>query len=363
MTNITEYKIKGNINSPVELIGKINIPVRKIEPHTENLEVNPSFEEQNFTPQEGTYYNHVKVNPINITRTQLNVTPNNESQEFIPSENELYSKVTVAAIPPAKAAPEYVSFTGYTGQTLDISWLDTKNMQSFEALFRACNNIRELDLSDKNTSNVTNLKNTFYNCVNLKELNLTNVDFSNVTNMTYTFGYCNSLPTNKVVGLNDLNISNATTLDYCFYCFSQNNYYGALLNELLDLSRWKFLKATNCRSMFDGIKVKKLILNSTNNPYLTNAREMFRAMDKTTDLDLSNFDISHVTDASNMFAYSTALSNDSLNSIMLAFSNNSSLSASNKTLKYLGFTSTQVNTMITLSNWNLLQANGWSTGY
>ena len=55
------------------------------------------------------------------------------------------------------------------------------------------------------------------------------------------------------------------------------------------------------------------------------------------------------------------LTNDSLNNILEMCKN--SVMSSNKTLKYIGLSSTQATTCTTLSNWAACESAGWTTGY
>ncbi len=73
------------------------------------------------------------------------------------------------------------------------------------------------------------------------------------------------------------------------------------------------------------------------------------------------FNTSKVTKMQNAFNSCTSLSNESLNNIM-AMCINSAVTA-NKTLQYIGLSSTQAETCQTLSNWDDFVTAGWSTGY
>lgn len=236
---------------------------------------------------------------------------------------------------PAKVSPEYVVFQGYPNAQLDLSWLDGKNLTIFKSMFNDCRQLESLDLTPFLNSKPVTLEYFLYRTEKLRPSTITN--------------------------LNNLDVSRVTSFGEAFDQFGtriqDNN------NAELDLSNWKFTSASGCFSMFSNIRVKKIILNSNNNPNLTAVQNMFFSSGYLKELDLSNFDISKVTNANNMFQYTPNLTNESLNSIMGAFVNNTGLSASNKKLSYLGFTSTQVNVMTGLSNWTALQDAGWTTGY
>lgn len=64
---------------------------------------------------------------------------------------------------------------------------------------------------------------------------------------------------------------------------------------------------------------------------------------------------------SNMFSGCPNLSNESLNNILATCITMTGVT--NKTLKYIGLTSTQATTCTGLTNWADAQSAGWSTGY
>jgi len=80
------------------------------------------------------------------------------------------------------------------------------------------------------------------------------------------------------------------------------------------------------------------------------------------DIDLSDWNMPNLYTAQFAFTSCPSLSNDSMNSIMKALSTSNVYNAT-KTLNNIGFSSTQAQICTGLSNWSLLQAKGWTTGY
>lgn len=156
----------------------------------------------------------------------------------------LNGDITVNVSGSTKVAPEYVSFRGYTGTTLDLSWLDTKNITDMSYMFAGCKLLTSLDLSKFDTSKVTDMSGMFDGCSGLTSLNLSSFDTSKVTSMGSMFSYCSSL-------------------------------------KNLDLSSFDFTKVTNYNSMFTSVPANCEILVkdetakswlNTNFPTMTNVK-------------------------------------------------------------------------------------------
>lgn len=89
----------------------------------------------------------------------------------------------------------YWFYTGISLKSIDISNLDTSQVNSLAYTFFACFAIENIDLSSLQTSQITNLDHTFNGCASLKSLDLSNLDTTNVTNMTSMFENANKLIT------------------------------------------------------------------------------------------------------------------------------------------------------------------------
>lgn len=263
----------------------------------------------------------------------VTVTADSTTQHIYPDTDKYFDEVIVN---PAVVHPPYVKFMYCTDNTINLTWLRTDNITKMNEFFKGGYDLTSLDLTLFDTSNVTDFYQFFYDC--------------------------NKLKIENVTGLENFDTSNCTSFHSMFMYMSRNVSTGIGINNLADLRNFDFSKATSTQMMFNTFKCKEIKLNSTNNSRLTDTKQMFYNTNLTT-LDLSNFDVSKVNSANQMFSGNANLDNDSLNSIMGAFAENTSLTSGYKTLSYLGFTSSQASVMTELSNWNALQANGWSTGY
>ena len=107
-------------------------------------------------------------------------------------------------------APRFISFREYKGTDLDIelSTLDTSNMDTMATMFYYCNGLRNLNVLNFNTNNITNMRYMFYACSNIINLNLSNFNTLKVTDMSYMFANCEKLLT---LDIRNFNFSNVTT--------------------------------------------------------------------------------------------------------------------------------------------------------
>ena len=174
--------IKGKIKLPLKIKGKID--GSKIYPALEDLEVTPSYIEQNFkSAQYG--YDNVKVKAIESE--EIVVIPTTEDQ----IKEGMYNKVTVLG--DSDLIPENIrkgtEIFGVEGQML-AGW-DTSSIRNCNGLFENNNDLIEAPLFD--TQNVTTMNNMFYKCQNLQVVPTYNT--SKVTEMQSMFSGCTSLQT------------------------------------------------------------------------------------------------------------------------------------------------------------------------
>lgn len=142
-----------------------------------------------------------------------------------------------------KVAPEYVSFKGYNGTSLDLSWLDTSQMTQFDYMFSGCSWLSSLDLRGFNTSKAQSMYGMFNGCGYLTRITFgSNFETSNITNMYQMFAGCSRL---THLGLNKFNTSNVTNMSYMF------NECSSLTR--LDLSNFDFTNVTSYDDMFTDV--------------------------------------------------------------------------------------------------------------
>ena len=188
--------------------------------------------------------------------------------------------------------------------------------------------------------------------------NITVIDFSKIefpnmiTNATFKgFGGLE-----QIIGLKKINTTKIKSMEDMFLTCSA-------LKEL-DLSGFETSNVTNMSSMFSNCgSLKTLDLNNFDTSNVTNMSYMFNWCNSLETLDVSTFNIGKVSNMSHMFSTCSELSEESLNGILKMLSTVNALSAANRKLKVIGLTQLQAEKCTTLSNWNLAEAAGWTTGY
>lgn len=209
--------------------------------------------------------------------------------------------------------------TNLTNVTLSGNYNSTTFPQLYNNTNLATINIASLVFNN----NLISMYQAFSNISNLSSY--PNVDTSNVTNWGYTFRNNTNLA--SVV---EYNYSAGTTFNYTFY---------------------------GCTNLID-------LTNLNINSPLTNVGYMFYNCSNL--VNIPQLDISGITSYSgfqNWISNCTNLSDDSLNKVLYALSRVNTSITSNRNLKYVGFSSEQVERARTLSNFETCTNAGWTTGY
>lgn len=117
---------------------------------------------------------------------------------------------------------------------------------------------------------------------------------------------------------------------------------------------------TNIKSLFSSLfGLKKA--PAMNTSHIENAQNLFSTCESLVTVPYYDFSSLTGNNNYNMFNYCPMLSNDSLNNILASCITMTGVN--NKTLKYMGISSTQATTCQSLSNWSDFVAAGWTTGY
>ena len=126
-------------------------------------------------------------------------------------------------------------------KNIDLSMLDTRNVNNMAYMFSSCPELTALDISSLDTHNVTNMGSMFSGCESLASLDLSSLDTSNVTAMYQMFCNCSGLTT---LDLSHLDTQKVTDMRYMFSgCSGLTN---------LDLTPLDTSKVTDMSYMFDG---------------------------------------------------------------------------------------------------------------
>ena len=134
-------------------------------------------------------------------------------------------------------------------KTLDVSYLKTGNVRSMESMFANCA-AEQLDFSTWDTSQVESMANMFYYCSNLKYLDLRTFDTSKVTTMSSMFNMATSL---QNVELGGWDTGSVTHMDFLFSDTEVST---------LDLSHFDMSHVTKISYMFYNCKSLKRLDSS-----------------------------------------------------------------------------------------------------
>lgn len=88
------------------------------------------------------------------------------------------------------ASPDFVTFRGYSGTSLDISWLRTENITDMGSMFRDCSNLRQLDLSKFVLSNGVRADYMFRASKKLAILDISSFDANKISSTNTMFYDC-----------------------------------------------------------------------------------------------------------------------------------------------------------------------------
>lgn len=176
-------------------------------------------------------------------------------------------------------------FYNCQSSTLDISKLDTSNMQYMSYMFYGCSNLTSLDVSKLNTGNITEMYYMFTSCNSLNEvIGLNNWDTTNVAVMDSVF-YSSGISSLDLTGWDTSNVTNMSSM------FSSCNNLA-----YLNLAGWDTNNVTNMAYMFSYTQsgsLTKIDLSSFNTKKLTNAYGMFNWCNMLQELDIRNFELVH----------------------------------------------------------------------
>lgn len=97
-------------------------------------------------------------------------------------------------------------FAYYRGTELDVSMLDTGNVESFNGMFFCCNKLKELNLLNLDTTKAVDMGCMFWNCSSLVELDLSSFSTELVQSMHHMFWNCRNLRTVDLSSFSTVNV-------------------------------------------------------------------------------------------------------------------------------------------------------------
>lgn len=143
-----------------------------------------------------------------------------------------------------------VSFNG-------ASLLDTSKTKNMDSMFYGSESLLNLDISNWDTSNVTNMSSMFQKTKSIsKVIGLSDIDTSNVTDMSYMFSY------SSIEEIPNFNTSNVETVKCMFQKYAREEFIAP---------SWDFSKVKTMCQMFggdpNGGEIKHINLNNLKNTF------------------------------------------------------------------------------------------------
>ena len=117
-----------------------------------------------------------------------------------------------------------------------------KKLNDMSFLFNNCSTLKTIDFISCDTDNVTNMRAMFQSCRKLENLDLTNFNSSKVINMNRMFKCCNKIK--QIKGINNFDTSNVINMREMFHSCSELEY--------LDLTNFNISKVTDKELIFSG---------------------------------------------------------------------------------------------------------------
>ena len=213
-------------------------------------------------------------------------------------------------------------------KSLDLRNFNTENVTNMNSMFRGCNSLETLNVTSFNTSKITNMNRMFQECRSLTSIDLSSFDTSNVLNTEYMFSTCPNL---KVLNISDFDLRKVTNAngmlpDYVEEVTATNIklnnsskgiFSGKPKLVYLDISNADVSIVTNMSHMFSGCQsLKTLDLSSFVTNQVTDMNYMFNTCLNLESINLSSFNTSNVTNLSNMFYYCKKLANINLSNFV-----------------------------------------------
>ncbi|MCQ2816623.1 MAG: BspA family leucine-rich repeat surface protein [archaeon] len=176
---------------------------------------------------------------------------------------------------------------------LNLKGIDTYKVKNFESTFEGTG-LREIDLSSFKFDNATTMFNMFANNMNITEIDLNPLNFktSNLTNISALFKCCRNL--RKINNLQKMDTSRLILMDY--FCYGCSN-----LKEI-DVSGFKTSKVINmCNSFAECSVLENLDVKGFDTILVQDMFMLFSACHKLKKLELKNWDTFKVKNTKRMF--------------------------------------------------------------
>ena len=185
-------------------------------------------------------------------------------------------------------------FGDYYGKEIKgLNTWKTPNLKDISNLFYNANRLESADLSSFDIKNVTNMTAMFYNDTSLKSINMDNLDFSNASSSGVGGGMIQNATSLKSISARNW------TLPQNFEHWISRTWSGNNSPiETIDVTGWNLNNTKSIQGLFADSKSLKEIkgLNTWDTSNIKNMIQLFYNCVNLKQIDLSNFDMSNVTD-------------------------------------------------------------------
>ena len=284
----------------------VPLPAETLEEVTTKQETTSNFLSSNIARQDIESIEFIKKsdlpiglsNPVDVTYDKTNNANSVQLYSILNNDTSKYKIYIASDSGTVYLKSGYQLFSRLTNMlTLNLTNVDTSNVENMRAMFNYCQSLTSLDVSNFDTSKVTATIAMFQGCENLISLNLNNFNTSNVTNMSYMFNFCYKL---ESINVSSFDTSKVTTMLAMF------NECENLIS--IDLSNFNTSNVTDMSYMFNFCyKLEIINVSNFNTSKVTTMQQMFNKCYKLINLDVSNFDTSNVTAMAWMFSECNSL--------------------------------------------------------
>ena len=184
-------------------------------------------------------------------------------------------------------------------KSLDLSKWDVRNGKLFTSMFRLCFDLESLNLSNWNTQNATNMAHMFRGLMKLTSIDVGHFNMSNVTDISWMFAGrdWDTIPSSlvEIKGLENWDTSKVTDMGSMFM--------GCDKVTELNIGTWNVNRVEGTYSMFNNCKMLNNIdlSNWVFSDRLFNTVFMFRNCYNLQEINLNGFNMSNVQHIQSMF--------------------------------------------------------------
>ena len=167
---------------------------------------------------------------------------------------------------------------------VDISKLDTSQIENMSSMFKGCSQLTSLNFGNINTATLTSMAEMFYGCSKLTSLDLNAFDTSNVNDMMNMFYQCKKLEELHIESFDTSNVVDMTSM-----------FYECISLTTLDLSNFRTSSVTTMSNMFqDCQSLISLNVESFDTSNVVAMNRIFYHCYSLISLNINSFDTSKV---------------------------------------------------------------------